>query len=142
VAVPATIDNWIITDLKDPLSKRIKRIGTNATANSSMAITTTQINTNNKDSNNANSSINNTTLVANGNKNTTSMLSVPVSNIATKTVTTLPPTNIKNTLNPLVYITTSNMTESKLSKLFDFPVLIPIIVIFVYSIERREYRCT
>lgn len=105
-----------------------------------MVATTTQLNINNinKDkNNNNNNSINNTTVIA-GNINTTSMSSVPMSNIATKTVTTIPPSNIKNTLNPLVYITTSNMTESKLSKLFDFPVLIPIIVcnILLYREER------
>lgn len=37
--------------------------------------------------------------------------------------------NSKSSLNPLVYVTTSNMSESKLSKLFDFPVMCPFVVI-------------
>jgi hypothetical protein len=41
-----------------------------------------------------------------------------------------------NNLNPLVYVTTSNLTKYKLSKLFDFPIITPFVVNYLYNIER------
>lgn len=76
-------------------------------------------------------SINNTGPINNikTNNNTINTNSIANSNKATKGVSITVNNTIKNTLNPLVYITTSNMTEQKLNKLFNFPILTPIIVL-------------
>lgn len=76
-------------------------------------------------------SINNTGPISNikTNNNTINTNSIANSNKATKGVSITVNNTIKNTLNPLVYITTSNMTEQKLNKLFNFPILTPIIVL-------------
>lgn len=86
VTVPATLDNWVIADLREPLRKR-------ATYQPNMSSTMSSLSSN---------------------KN---------SNDPTPTVS-----STRAALNPLVYITTSNMTEKKLEKLFQIPILTPIIV--------------
>lgn len=98
--------------------------------------------------NNTTSNAKNTTSSHAGSLGNTSNININVSNLANtsnKNITNpgMDTSPNKNLLNPFVYVTTSNMNKQKLNKLFDFPIITPLIVtLFLFREENNSIILT